>query len=375
MLRWFPALPALSLLLLPAPLLACSLCNGNFQQTPTLRQEAAQTSARVIVVGTATKSNANARTTLFRIDKVLRNDPALGKMTEVTASRYIPTDEKTQPRFLLFCDVVNKTLDPYRGVPLRSAEAIEYVQKAIARDARDPVANLAFFFRYLEHSDKEVAADAFLEFAKASDQEIGQAARKLSPDKLRGWLLSKDTPGERLSVYALMLGACGADRDAKVLADLLKDESDRIAAAYDGILGGYIHLRPREGWAQTLALLGDKEKGLTQRLAAVRTLHFYHGWKPKESREKVMEGMRIMLAQGDLADLAVEDLRRWEIWDLTRPILAVYGKKGYDAPLVQAAIIRYALCCKEAAARDFIAERRRSEPDLVKDIEAELEQK
>lgn len=370
--RWLPAIVCV-LLIRPASLPACSICNGSFQQTPTLRQEAALESARVIVIASAVDSSANTPSTTFRIDKVLYRSPSLGKVTTITAPKYIPANKDNPPRFLLFCDVLNKRLDPYRGVPLKSVDAVEYVQKAIARDAKDPVANLAFYFRYLEHSDAEVARDAFLEFAKATDQEIGQAARRLDPDKLRSYLLNKDTPPERLGVYAVMLGVCGGDRDARVLADLLKDNSDRMASAYDGILGGLIQLRPREGWEHTLALLGDRSKGLNQRLAALRTLHFYHGWKPKENQEKILEGMRTLLAQGDLADLAIEDLRRWQMWDLTRPILAAYGKKGYDSPVVQASILRYALCCKEPAAREFIAERRRSEPDLVKEIEADLE--
>jgi diacylglycerol kinase family enzyme len=39
----------------------------------------------------------------------------------------------------------------------------------------------------LDDPDPEVARDAFLEFAKASDPEIGQAARKFAPDRLRAW--------------------------------------------------------------------------------------------------------------------------------------------------------------------------------------------
>ena len=28
-------------------------------------------------------------------------------------------------------------------------------------------------------------------------------------------------------------------------------------------------------------------------------------------------------------------MRRWKAWDLTSDVLALYGKKGYDAPLMQ----------------------------------------
>ena len=80
-----------------------------------------------------------------------------------------------------------------------------------------------------------------------------------------------------------------------------------------------------------------------------------------------------MLVQGELADLAVEDLRRWRMWDLTREVLNLYGKKGYDAPIMQRALVRYALSCDDNAARSFLAERRSKEPDLVKEVEESLQ--
>jgi hypothetical protein len=83
----------------------------------------------------------------------------------------------------------------------------------------------------------------------------------------------------------------------------------------------------------------------------------------------VQRGLRAVLAQGDLADLAISDLTRWESWDLTPDVLTLYGKKGYDAPIVRRAILRYALTCPKAEAATFIADRRKLEPDLVGEVE------
>ena len=154
----------------------------------------------------------------------------------------------------------------------------------------------------------------------------------------------------------------------------LKDDDERTINAYDGYLGGYIHLRPREGWNKALAVLSDGSKPLPMRLAAVRTVRLYHGWQPKDSRDDVLKCLSGMITQGELADVAIEDLRRWQMWDLTRDVVALYGKKGFDAPIMQRAIVRYALCVKEDdAAKKFMAERRRYEPDLVKEVEESLQ--
>ena len=243
----------------------------------------------------------------------------------------------------------------------------------MALDPKDPGGNLDFYFRYLENADKEIALDAFLEFARANDKQIGQASSKLSADKLRAWLKDPQTPPERLSMYAFLLGGCGGDVDADFLAEQLNDDGDRTVNAYDGYLGGYIHLRPREGWEKALAVLRDGRKPLPMRLAVIRMVRMYHGWPPKESQENDAAAETAMIAQGELADVAIEDLRRWQTWDLTPDVLALFGKKGFDAPIMQRAIVRYALSCDDDAAKRFTAEHRQAEPDLVKEVEESLQ--
>jgi hypothetical protein len=373
MLRWILSLGAL-LLIVPTPAQSCSLCGASLRQAPTFREEAALETARIVFIGTAENSDATAGTTDLRISELLLSDPALGDTKIVKLSRWLPVDRKNPTRFLVFCDIFKGKFDPFRGVPLKSDDAIEYARKVMKLDRRDRTGNLLFFFRYLENPDAEIGRDAFLEFAKATDQDIARVAGKLDPRKLRRWIEDTKTPTERLSVYALLLGACGTDSDARFLQSLLDESSERTTAAFDGILGGYIHLRPREGWELGYTLLRDGRKPLPIRLAVARTVSFFHGAQPKESREHVLKCLDAMIGQAELADIAVEDLRRWDIRDRTRAILALYGKKGYDAPLMQRAIVRYALSCKDDAdARAFLDQRRRAEPDLVKEVEEALQ--
>jgi hypothetical protein len=105
----------------------------------------------------------------------------------------------------------------------------------------------------------------------------------------------------------------------------------------------------------------------------LRTLRFYHGWKPDETRAQVLRGLAVALPEGDLADLAVEDLRRWQAWDLTADVLALYARKSHSAPIMRRAILRYALCCPRPEAATFLADRRREDPALVKDVEESLQ--
>jgi len=244
--RWPWAVPALlAVLLASVPASACSICNGNFLQMNTYRQEA--DIAKVVLFGTAENPQliGNGGTTDLRIEKVLKNDPFLGNTKVVKLPRFLPiTDPKNPPRVLVFCDVFNNKLDVYRGVPCQSEAVVEYVKGALALDPKDRSAALLYFFRYLEHAEKPIAEDAFLEFAKANDQEIGAVAPKLDPAKLRAWVTARETQAYRLNVYALMLGACGGDQDAALLRLMVDKPSDEAISALDGILAGYVHLRP-----------------------------------------------------------------------------------------------------------------------------------
>ncbi len=376
-LRWIiiPILLIGLLISVPESAPACSLCGAALRQAPTFRQEAALETARIILVGTAENPQLANRTTDLRIAEVLRSDPAFKDKNVISVKQYLPvSDPKNPPRYLVFCDIYKGELDPFRGVPLKSTDSIEYARQVLKLDPKDQTGNLLFFFRYLDNPDAEVARDAFLEFAKATDQEIARVASRLDAAKLRSWLKARETPAERLSVYALLLGACGGEDDARFLKSMLDEASERTVNAYDGYLAGYIHLRPREGWELAQSLLRDGRKPMLIRLAVARTLSYFHGAQPKESAAEVQKGLDAMIAEGELADIAIEDMRRWGIHDRTRDILGLYGKKGFDAPLMKRTIVRYALSCKDdPAARSFVEQRRREDAELVKGVEEELQ--
>ncbi len=357
---------------------ACSLCPSNAAFSPTFRQEAALRSARVILHGTISNprlsGDAARGETDFTIKTVLRSSPEVKGKEKLVLPRYLPVNKGEIPHYLLFCDVDGGKIDPYRAVPIKSESTVSYVQKALVLGGKstDAVTNLAFFFRYLDDPDPEVARDAFIEFARATDADIARAAPRLDADKLRAWIKDKNTSATQVGVYALLLGAQGKPADADFLRGLLDSDEQRYQAAFDGLLAGYIQMLPKEGWALAHAVLGDGNKSLTVRLSVVRTLRFQHGAHPKESLPHILKAMQTLLAQGELADIAVEDMRRWELWDLVGNVFKLYGQKGFDAPLMKRAVIRYALCCKKTEAADFLKARRTGESELVQEVEESL---
>lgn len=361
---------------LPSPAPACSLCSGSLQ-TQTLRQDAGQ--AKMVLFGALTKStpvpgDPRGGTSEFSIDRAIKTDPFLkGKGKELTLPRYVPvTDPKNPPRFLVFCDVFNGKVDPYRGMPVKSDAMVKYLEGALALKTEDPAKLLPFYFNYLEHKDAEIANDAFLEFAKANDADIGKAAPRFAPEKLRRFLEDENTPAHRLSLYGFLLGACGSDRDALMLKKMIDGGDERAKTALDGLLGGYIQLRPRAGWDHLTDLLKDQQRPFMERFAILRCVRFYHGWKPDDAHKEILRAFGIVIEQGDIADLAIEDLRKWKMWDLTDQVVAQYGKKSHDAPIVKRGIVRYALSCPRPEAKRFISRVKSQDAELVRDVEDSL---
>lgn len=368
-------LGVLVLLLLPCPALPCSLCGLTARRT-SLTQEYER--ARVVVLGTLMKSTLNTApggvpgsgSTEVRVDRVLKSEPGWRVPKEFVLPSYLPVlDPKNPPRFLFVMQPVKGRLEPGLGRQIHSGAVLDYLRQL---PAKDRTARLLYAARFFDHADSTVAEEAFLEFAKASDAEVMQAARRLDAARLRKLIAQPGLDAERLSLFAYLLGACGGAKDAALLRGLFEKSDPQSAKALEGILAGYIALQPEAGWKLTHGILGDPKQAFLRRFAAVRTLRFFHNARPAESRAPVLAGLRLMVPQGDLADMAINDLRALKLWELTPLVLEQYGKKSHDAPIVRNCLLRYALVCPRPEARALVESVRRRDPALIRDLEEDL---
>jgi hypothetical protein len=363
------------------PVAACSWCDSALRTQTTLRQELE--GAKLVLYGTLANPQYNKKpgvppgsgTTEFNLLKAIKNDPVLGGKQKLELPRYLPVlDPSNPPKWIFFFAVKDGELNAYRGRPVDSEVVLTYLDSVKGIVGKDRTQQMIFFFKYLDSADKTISADAFLEFARCTDQEIGNVAKLLPADKLRALLQDPKTPTERLGMYAFLLGAGGNDKDAAaLLRSMIENPNDRTVGALDGLLGGYIYLQPREGWDLAAAILGDSKKPFSQRFAIARTLRFYQAWKPAESKTEILRCLAVMIGDGQIADMAIEDLRQWKMWDLTKEVLAQYGKPSHNSPIAKRNIVRYALCCPLPEAQQFIKSVRQQDPEMVRDLEEGLE--
>src|SRR5262249_18010958 len=154
------------------------------------------------------------------------------------------------------------------------------------------------FFRYLDSAEPVVAADSFLEFAKASDADIVKARATLDSAKVRKLLVAAETSPEKVGVFAMLLGLCGGKADAELLAGLLAQDPlpDRVRENFGGFLAGLTLLDPTTGWMAIEAVLADSKKPFDQRLAAIGTVRFFQATREAESKLRILRSYRSLLA-------------------------------------------------------------------------------
>jgi hypothetical protein len=356
----------------PSLLPACPFCS---MQGSTLTTDVNQ--ASMVLFGTLAnaKLNANAGvgegTTDLQIEAIIKKHDSLGEQKTLVLPRYIPTNGNDKVRFLIFCDIFKGKIDPYRGIPVQGdSDIVKYLQGALAVKDKSIGDRLKFFFSYLDNKDTEIANDAYKEFGNADYKDYRDMARDLPADKLAGWLADPNTPAFRYGLYASMLGHCGKEKHAEVLHKMLQDPQKQAGSGMDGILAGYVMLKPKDGWAYVRGILKDPSKEFMLRYAALRTVRFMWDYRADivEKKEQVA-AVRDLLNQGDIADLAIEDLRKWGQWDAAEDVLALYGKKSHDVPIVRRSIIRYALTCPNPKAKAFIDDMRKKDAEMIKDAE------
>jgi hypothetical protein len=374
------AFPALVLLASSGD--ACPFCG---MQGPTLTGEVGQ--AKLVLYGQLLNAKEQNDTTELIVASVIKNelagkkdDPLAGKNKTVLLNRYLPIlGANDKHRYLVYCDFFRGKIDPYRTVSvIPGCDMAKYLFGALEHKDEAIGKRLRYFFDYLDNPDLEISNDAYREFANADYKDYKDMAKDLPPDRVARWLKNEDekTAPYRYGLYASMLGHCGKPEHAAVLREMLDDPAKRLGSGVDGMLAGYIMLKPKEGWAYTRDILKDGKKEFMTRYAALRAVWFLWDSRPDlVSKKDLKEGMDCLLDQSDIADLAIDSLRKRQCWDEAERVLAIRKSKIYETPIVRRALLRFALGCQDskakgsAAARAYVDEIRKKDAQMVADAE------
>jgi hypothetical protein len=378
--RVFSAAAAgLALLLAPAPAKACPFCPSAGQ---TLLGEVNQ--AHLIVFGSLSNAQRDPSefgkgTTDMDIEVVVKDNDFLKGKKKITLPRYVP-ESKDKSKYLVFCEIYKGELDPYRGeaVPPESKIA-EYLKGAIELKDKDMPTRLHYFFKHFDSPDWSIAGDAFQEFSNAEYKDVRAAASKMNPDQVLKMLKDPNTSIARYGLLGLVLGHCGkGDSHGKFLKEFIDDPKVKQATGLDGLLAGYILLDSKDGLAYVAGLIKDTKEDFLIRYAALRSMRFF--WEYREDvlkKSAIVEAVKPLLEQPDIVDLAVEDLRKWQQWDLAPKLVELFDRPSHDVSIIQRSIIKYALSAPadNKACAKFLTRMRADEKqaERVRDLEQLLE--
>jgi hypothetical protein len=370
---------AIALVSLPAAAVACPFCPSAGQ---TLLGEVNQ--AHLIVFGTLTNAQRDPNefgkgTTDMEIEVIVKDHQFLKGKKKITLPRYVP-ETKDKSKYLVFCEIYKGELDPYRGeaVPTDSKIA-EYLKGAIDLKDKDMPARLHYFFKNFDSADWAISADAFQEFSNADYKDVRVAAAKMDPDQILKMLKDPNTSIARFGLLGLLLGHCGkGETHGKALRVFIDDPKVKQATGLDGLLAGYIMLDPKDGLEYVSSLIKDTKEDFLVRYAALRCLRFF--WEYRDDvlkKTDTVEAIKPLLDQPDIVDLAVEDLRKWQQWDLAPKLVALFDKPSHDVSIIQRSIIKYALSApgENKVATEFLTRMRADEKqaERVRDLEQLLE--
>ena len=264
---------------------ACEICGG-MKNRNSLAFEFDQ--ANVIIYGHLANPKLNAKgagTTEFHFDSIVKDDPKFPRQKMLVLQRYLPIlDDKNPPKFVMFFRSPKQPLEPYWGKEIANPAVLEFIAE-LHRFRDEPAQRLLNAAERFDHADSMVADEAFMVFAKADDKLIAQIAGKLDPAKIRKLVKDPDMEPERVSLFAYLLGACGNAGDADLLRSLLKNPSSRDFKSFEGILAGYINMRPQDGWAFMFETLKNDKQSFLLRYAAMRTMRFYLQREARRNRQ------------------------------------------------------------------------------------------
>jgi hypothetical protein len=186
-------------------------------------------------------------------------------------------------------------------------------------------------------------------------------AKKLPPDVIAGWLKDPKTPQFRYGLYASLLGHCGNAEHAKMLMDMINDAEKQKGSGLHGLMAAYTMLEPQKGWTFLKDLVQDKEKPFLFRYQGLQTMRFLWECRPdlvdkeeSKSKEELVKGIAGVMKVTDMADFAIEDLRKWKRWEYCDQILGLFGAQGYNTPIIRKSILRYAIQCPMPQAVAFV---------------------
>ncbi|MFI4875141.1 MAG: hypothetical protein ACIALR_07380 [Blastopirellula sp. JB062] len=243
---------------------------------------------------------------------------------------------------------------------------VDYILGSV-KQPKDDYRRLLYFQKFLEGKDDLASRDAYDEFAKAPYDWLFSIKPDMNHDQLIEWLKNDDLPANHRRLYFTMLGVCGSKADLPFLESLLRSEDRKKKAGLDALIGCYLTLGGSDGMPLVEELfLSDKEAEYADTYAAIMAIRFHGTETDVIPRERLLQGLHLMLDRPSLADLVIVDLARWEDWSVIDRLTKLFKEANDESSWVRVPVIRYLMACPKPEAKEALAELEKIDPDAMK---------
>ena len=247
-----------------------------------------------------------------------------------------------------------------------SDRAVKYLHE-IVRLPHESEKRLVFFQDYLEDEDREMAGDAYNEFARAPYPQIKALKPHLKHDQIVAWIKDPEVPATRRRLYLVMLGVCGDERDLPMLESFLRSDDRKKKAALDMIISSYLLLRGEAGLPLVEELfLANREADYADIYAAIMAIRFHANDFDTVKKPALVKSLHAMLDRPELADLVIPDLAKWEDWDVIDKLFDLYKNADPKTSWVRVPVVNYLRTCPLPKAKKLLEECERIDPASVK---------
>jgi hypothetical protein len=278
----------------------------------------------------------------------------------------------TKEKYLVAMDVDKKgVIDPYMGAVLDGKGEMErFVVGALKLKDKTPPGRARYAVDFLLSSNSEVVASAVAEVSRLEYADLRKLAETLKPEPWLKALQDDKTPAAYVGTYAVLLGHCGKKEHAAVLRKLLDDKERPQARTTNYLLIAYVLLDRDNGWQLVCDRIEHKDTSFLSRYAALQTARFMHQERQDVIAEKKsLAAIAGILKTPNMADFAIEDLRKLKRWEYCDAILELPGKDGFGAPVLRHAVLRFALQCPSPAAKTYVQIALINDPERVAEVE------
>jgi len=392
---------------------ACPFCSATSQ---TLSEEMASADvavlAKLVQAAPAPKPSADdpagfaasdpdTGLATFAVQEVLRGKDHAEGLDQIKVV-YFGSGEKNKN--FLISGMAGQQIDWTTPLPL-SKGAVSYV-KQLGSLPQERADRLEFFLGYLENEDPLLAQDAYDEFARAPYNEVMTIRDRIDRQRLVRWIHDPRVGPTRRRLYLTMLGVCGQAEDIEMLEALLRYDyqqlkpgiaamvsvmglngsalgvpiADELVRAdvrrkkqcLDALVAAYLRLKVPSGLALIDKLfLSNPQAEYTHVYATIMALRFHGEETDTLPRERLMQSMRLVLDNEEIADQVIPDLARWEDWSILDRLVTMFKSSEKDAWIRQP-VVSYLLTAEEQPAEvgqnasKALAELEQLDPEGVK---------